>query len=394
MNIYNLYRRYCQHLKENNIYRQLPSEVNNNLLDFTSNDYLNFSVNDQILLAARQASEIYGVGSTGSRLISGNNELFEEFEAQIARDKNTEDAMIFVSGFQANFSALSSLLDKKVLGGQAMVFFDKANHSSLYQAVFLSGAKMVRYRHNDMEHLEDLMKKYKDDNSPKFIVAETVHGMDGDLVDMEGIIYIAAKYKAFLYLDEAHATGVFGGKGYGLSTDYSLKDVPHVIMGTFSKALGAQGAYIACSKHIKDYLVNKATGFIYSTAPSPLVIAAARKAWELIKDMDVKRTSLLELSSFLREGLKGMGFNTGKSNSHIVPVIIGSDHEVGDKADKLRVHGILVYPVRSPTVSQGSARLRISLTLKHTKDDVLRLLEALGHTSVLSSRGLTTGSIK
>lgn len=383
MDIYSFYEQYCLNLEADNTYRQLPEKISirEGLIDFTSNDYLNFSEDTQLLESVREAAEIYGVGSTGSRVVSGNKGLFEEFERQIAYDKHTEEALIFVSGFQANFSALAALLDKRVLGKEAIVFFDKANHSSLYQAVFLSGAKLVRYRHNDMDHLQSLMDKYQNDSSPKFIVAETVHGMDGDLIDMQQIIYIAATSGAFLYLDEAHATGIFGDKGYGLSTNYSLKNIPHLIMGTFSKALGAQGAYVACSKHVKDYLINKATGFIYSTAPSPLVIAAARKGWKRIQYMDQKRALLLGLSNFLREELKKMGFNIGHSNSHIIPIIIGSNHEVCEKASKLREYGIIVYPVRSPTVLQGRGRLRVALTLKHSKNDILKLLEALSEIS-------------
>jgi 8-amino-7-oxononanoate synthase len=206
-----------------------------------------------------------------------------------------------------------------------LVFFDKLNHSSLYQAVFLSKAELKRYHHNDINHLEFLLREYQNDTRPKFIVTETVFGMDGDIAPLEEIAVLTKKFNAFLYLDEAHATGVFGLNCYGLSTAVDLQDIPNIIMGTFSKAIGVSGGYIACNNIMRDFIINKATGFIYSTAASPAVVGAAFKAWELVKSLDKEGETLQNLGNTLRKMLKSHGFNIGTSQTHIIPVILNEE---------------------------------------------------------------------
>ncbi|MBT4884677.1 MAG: aminotransferase class I/II-fold pyridoxal phosphate-dependent enzyme, partial [Legionellales bacterium] len=272
--------------------RKLPNSKQKVNLDFSNNDYLGLSKNQIILSGAIKAAHEYGIGSTGSRLLSGNNELFMQFESEIANCKNTESALIFNSGFQCNAFVLASLLDNKTLKSQSLVFFDRLNHSSLYQAAFLSGAKLIRYRHNDWQHLSNLISDYSHDKRPKFIVTETVFGMDGDICPLKEIISIAKESDALLYLDEAHATGIIGKNGYGLSTEFDLNDITAVVMGTFSKALGASGAYIACDSTIKDYIINFCHGFIYSTAPSPFVIGAAQAGWQMLPGLEADRKTL------------------------------------------------------------------------------------------------------
>lgn len=364
----NRYQEQIARLQDTGKYRQLPRPSQPNL-DFSSNDYLGLSQHPEVIEAAIQSAKRDGVGATGSRLLSGNKSLFEAFEAQIARDKRTESALIFNSGFQANMSVLSSLLDAKILGAKPLVFFDKLNHASLYQAVFLSGAELIRYRHHDMKHLSDLLEK-TDHTRQKFIVSETIFGMDGDILPLEHLLQLAKTHEAFLYLDEAHATGILGPRGYGLSTAFDLSQVPHLIMGTFSKAIGCSGAYIACTENLKQYLINSAPGFIYSTAPSPMIIAAAQKAWELVEKLGLQRKQLLESGAVLRQALTALGFHTGNTNSHIVPLILGSEEATLEARDILSQHGIQVSAIRPPTVPPGTARLRIALNSQHRAEDL------------------------
>lgn len=375
--MYESYKQHLSILQATGKCRKLPPSRQEDL-DFSTNDYLGLSHNPEIIAAAISAAEKYGVGATGSRVLSGNNELFTSFETCIAKDKNTEAALIFNTGFQANFSALAALLDPKILGAKPIVFFDRLNHSSLYQAIFLTNPELVRYHHNDMEHLRTLLTKYKHDNRPKFIVAETVFGMDGDILPIENIAAIAREHQAFLYLDEAHATGIFGSSGYGLSTTVDLTDIPVVIMGTFSKALGVSGGYVACSQILKDYLINKASGFIYSTANSPMVVGAASKAWDMVKNLHQERQYLLALSANLRQELLNLGFCIGTSTTHIVPIILGEEILAMRAKEKLLEEGIMVSCIRPPTVPPNSSRIRIALNVKHTKQNLAQLIKALG----------------
>jgi 8-amino-7-oxononanoate synthase len=378
--MYKVYEKYLSTLHNSGKYRRLGQfrqESNSEFLDFSTNDYLNLSHHKDIIVAGKITAQSYGIGSTGSRLLSGNCKLFEEFENAIAKDKKTDSSLIFNSGFQANISTLSCILDDKILKAKPLVFFDKLNHSSLYQAVFLSKAELKRYHHNDSNHLESLLREYKNDPRSKFIVTETVFGMDGDIAPLEEIAILAKKFDTFLYLDEAHATGVFGAGGYGLSTTLDLQAIPHIIMGTFSKAIGVSGGYVACHNIMRDFIINKATGFIYSTAPSPAVVGAAFKAWKMVKSLDNEREALQSLGKTLRTMLRDRGFNIGTSGTHIIPVILNGEDKCLKIQKALFREGIIVSCIRPPTVPSATSRLRIAVTTKHTHKDLKRLVETL-----------------
>lgn len=378
--MYKVYEQYLAMLFHSNRYRRLGrirQESNPELLDFSTNNYLNLSHHKDIIAEGEIAARSYGAGSTGSRLLSGNHRLYEEFEAVIAIDKHVESSLIFNSGFQANLSTLTCLLDDKISNQKPLVFFDKLNHSSLYQAIFLSKAELKRYHHNDVNHLESILKKYRNDPRQKFIVTETVFGMNGDIAPLEQIVELAKKFNTFLYLDEAHATGIFGVNGYGLSTTLDLQTIPYIIMGTFSKAIGVSGGYVACHNIMRNFIINKATGFIYSTSPSPAVVGAAFKAWKLVKSLNREREALQNLGNDLRTMLKNDGFNIGTSQTHIIPIILKEEDKCL-KAQKTLFHeGIMVSCIRPPTVPPGTSRLRIALTTKHTREDIERLVATL-----------------
>ncbi|WP_338521939.1 pyridoxal phosphate-dependent aminotransferase family protein [Candidatus Legionella polyplacis] len=376
--MYKLYNRYYTTLKNKGRDRVIPS-INylSNFIDFSTNDYFCLSRLNTLCKEISIFVKRYGIGSTGSRLISGNRKIFEKLESQIAKDKKTESSLIFNSGFQANISVLSSLLNQSVLKNVPIVFFDRLNHSSLYQAVFLSKARLIRYRHNDMEHLNDLLKKYNNWTNSKFIVTETIFGMDGDVLLIKEIYCLAKKYNAFLYLDEAHATGMIGEKGYGLSTMIDLSEVPHLVLGTFSKAIGCFGAYIACSEVIKNYLINCCPGFIYSTSLPPMLIGAVFKAWKLIKSLSDKRDILNKKSSFLRKRLNYFGFNTGNSSTNIIPIFLHKDISVINVKNMFLQKKIVVSAIRPPTVPPGSSRLRVAINISHSNEQINNLLRVL-----------------
>ena len=241
----------------------------------------------------------------------------------------------------------------------------------------LAGARQLRYRHLDLAHLEALLEKHKFDPRPKFILSETVFGMDGDVADVAALQALALRYGALLYLDEAHATGVFGPHGFGLAETITLAPTT-VVMGTLSKALGVSGGYLACSALVRDYLVNKAGGFIFSTAPSPLAIGAALCAWELLPGLDAQRAALLARADRLRAALRDRGLDTGASTTQIVPVILGDPVRTVNARDALAAVNIRVSAVRPPTVSQGTSRLRLGLSARHTDADIDRLVHSLG----------------
>ncbi|WP_246210266.1 aminotransferase class I/II-fold pyridoxal phosphate-dependent enzyme [Wolbachia endosymbiont of Atemnus politus] len=355
----------------------MPKAILGSFIDFSTNDYLGLSQSEVLFDAAKLSGAQFGVGSTGSRLLSGNKKIFEDLEKRIAQDKGTESALIFNSGFQANVTVLASLLDQSVLGNKPIVFFDKLNHASLYQAVFLSNAELVRYQHNDTDYLSNLLTKFKNDLRPKFIVTETIFGMDGDIAPIEEIFALSKEHEAFLYLDEAHATGIIGHNGYGLSTNIDLQEIPHLVLGTFSKALGCFGAYVACSNVIKNYLINKCSGFIYSTSLSPMVIGAAAEAWNLVQYLADQRQALFFKAANLRNNLRNLGFDTGNSVTHIVPIILGDENTVMRAKEKLLKQGLVVSAIRPPTVPPGTSRLRIALNVNHTESNLDHLVHAL-----------------
>jgi 8-amino-7-oxononanoate synthase len=375
---YQPYKSYCEQLQHTGKYRTLPGGFPSSHINFSTNDYLGLSKHPHLIAAAHKAAQEEGVGATGSRLLSGNSQRCEAFEARIAADKKTAAALIFNTGFQANFTVLASLLENAVLPQKSLVFFDRLNHSSLYQAIKLSGAEMIRYRHNDMNHLADLLKKWGSAKRSLFVVTETIFSMDGDLLPLKDLVLLCQQYQVFLYLDEAHATGIIGPRGYGLSTTVDLSVIPHLIMGTFSKALGCLGAYAALHPDVKDYLINKAPGFIYSTALPPPLLAAAFTSWEKISFLEKEREHVCFLADYLRQNLKQLGWDTGLSAiSPIIPIFIGKEEKALSIKNKLLEKGILVSAIRPPTVPPGTSRLRITLCCNHQVDDLNYLLNSL-----------------
>lgn len=373
------YRQHCNALQRTGNYRQLPVSPDDSCLEwlnFSSNDYLQLSKNPQVIQAGVDALLMHGTGATGARLLSGNLSVYQAFESDIAKFKKTPAALLFNSGYQANVSVLAALLNQRILKVKPLVFFDKLNHASLYQGIFLSGAELVRYRHLDYDHLLQLLKQYALDERPKWIITETLFGMDGDVVDLAKILNLAKQFSTCVYLDEAHAVGVLGASGYGLSTDFSHE--PHiVVMGTLSKALGCSGAYLAADQAIIDYCINQATGFMYSTALSPSIIAAAHVAWQQVQCLQKQRQALLAQAYHFRETLRAAGFQVGQTTSHIIPLMMNGYETMYRTYQRLLDHQIKVSLIRKPTVPPGGERLRLALQVGHTETALTRLMCAL-----------------
>jgi len=275
------------------------------------------------------------------------------------------------SGFQANASVLQALFDRSVLGAEPLVFSDRLNHASVHFGCAASAAREIRYSHGDAAHLGVLLSQYQGDERPKFILTESAFSMDGDVAPLAEIGRLAREHDAMLIVDDAHATGILGPGGRGLSDDGD------VVIGTFSKALGGFGAYVACSSMLRDYLVNRCAGLIYSTALPPPVLGAIEAALDLLPSLDEERIHVAGLAEHFRLGAKTLGFDTGASTTQIVPLIVGSNHAALTLSKRLRDSGYFATAIRPPTVPAGTARLRLAFTAAHTESDIDGLLAAL-----------------
>lgn len=344
--------------------------------DFSSNDYLGLSSHPKLIEAAKEAAEIYGVGSSGSRLLSGDLELTHKLEEKIAKFKGKEAALVFNSGYQANVGIVSALS-----GPGDCIFSDKLNHASIIDGLILSGAEFFRYKHNDIEHLRSLLEKERSRFKDALIVTESIFSMDGDRPDLKSIVELKERFNCTLLVDEAHATGIFGKNGSGVVKEEGLSDKVDLIMGTFGKALGSFGAYLTSSEKIVEFMVNKARSFIYSTALPPATIAVNLAAIDIIKDEPYRRRELLDVSEYFRNLLADKGFEV-RGESQIVPVIVGENVAAVKAAQTLQSKGWWVMPIRPPTVPKGEARLRFSITYDHKKENLKKLADDISELRV------------
>lgn len=376
MSAYDRYQNYLNDLRAKGRCRTVDlGEVKHRGVNFSSNDYLQLKCHSKVIEKSKEYTNKWGAGSSGSRLLLQNCDYFWQLENRIAEDLKKQAALVFSTGYQTSISVLSALLDKTVLRDSVLVLSDRMNHASLLKGSQYSGVKQLRYRHLDMSHLEDLLKRYRSKVEHLFIITESLFGMDGDMVNMQDLTILSQKYGAFLYVDEAHALGVCGHQGFGLSRGYSRS--VEVIMGTFSKALGGAGGFIACNEMVRDYIINKSSGFMHSTAPSPGAVGAAQQAWELVADMDSQREHLRSLAEYACQKFKAAGIDIGATTSHIIPLIIGDDHRAVACQKALQERGILIPVIRYPSVPKGAARLRLCLTTAHQKADIDTVITAL-----------------
>lgn len=339
------------------------------VLNFSSNNYLGLANHPALGKAATAAIERYGCGSGASRLISGNMTLHEELEIKLARLKGTEAALVFNSGYQANTGIIPTLVGE----GDA-VFSDSLNHASIIDGCRLSRAKIVVYRHCDLDQLEHGLKQAPR-SSRKLIVTESLFSMDGDEAPLREIVELSERYDAMTMVDEAHATGVYEPDGAGFVSHLRLGDRVLVQMGTLGKALGGFGAYVAGSAALRELLINRCRSFIFTTSLPPVVMAMAIAAVELINSEPERRRALRNNCARVRDGLARLGFSLGDSRSQILPLMIGDAGECMRLSERLLDRGVFAQGIRPPTVPPGTSRLRITLMATHTSDQIDRALE-------------------
>ncbi|MBF0252893.1 MAG: 8-amino-7-oxononanoate synthase [Candidatus Omnitrophica bacterium] len=339
-------------------------------INFSSNDYIGLAHHSELLNVIRDKGlNVYA--SASSRLMTGTGLLHNELEIKTASFKNKEAAMVFNSGYQANVGVISAMVGK----GDA-VFCDKLVHASIIDGSLLSGCKLYRFNHNDPAHLEYILDKYRKKYDRALLAIESIYSMDGDRAKLSEFELIKEKYDLIGMVDEAHATGIFGKNGSGLVEEEGNTASWDIIMGTFSKALGGFGAYIACDIITKKYLINTCRSYIYSTSLPFHVIASDIKSLDIIKEEPVRRKDLLEKSVFLRNNLKSIGLNV-LGESQIIPTVFKDAHKTLEISEKLKSKGHWVTAVRPPTVPGGTSRLRISLNYDHSMENISDLVNAI-----------------
>lgn len=342
-------------------------------LSFAANDYLNLAADPRLADAAARAARRFGTGAGASPLVCGYLPPHRALERALACWEQTESAVVFSSGFAANLAVLTALASH-----DDVICSDQLNHASLIDGCRLSRAEVRVYRHADANHVDELLAR--GGGRRRFIVSDTVFSMDGDLAPLADLVDVARRRDCVLIVDEAHATGVLGDHGRGLTESIS-SDITApgelIKVGTLSKALGAQGGFVCGNRVLSRFLLNRARSYIFSTALAPPAAAAARRAIDMVRDEPQRRRSLLDLANRLRQRLREEGFDTANSCCQIVPVIVGKAGAATALSRRLQERGLLVPAIRPPSVPAETSRLRISLTAGHTVEDVERLVTAL-----------------
>ena len=333
---------------------------NREFLMMASNNYLGLTHDLRVQQAAKYAVEEYGTGSGGARLTSGTFPLFNELELGIADFKHTEQALVFNTGYMANVGTITALMNKN-----SIIISDELNHASIIDGCRLSGARIERYNHKDIEHAEHILKNYK--SSHKMIITDGVFSMDGDIAPLDRLYELSKEYNALLMVDDAHATGVIGN-GRGTAHHFGLTDVD-VQLGTLSKALGSVGGYVAGCKELIEYLVNYSRSFIFSTALSPADIGAALEALTIVKNEPLVVEQLNENTAYMANKLQSMGIECD-DETPIFPIIVGDNERALSLAYELELRGIIITAIRPPTVPVGESRLRMTVTAAHSQEQL------------------------
>ncbi|GFZ81918.1 putative 8-amino-7-oxononanoate synthase [Paenibacillus marchantiophytorum] len=338
---------------------------NRPLLNLSSNDYLGLSQHPAIIAVMQEALLTEGCGSGASRLVTGNRAVYERLEEALSEWQNSEAALVFANGYMANTGVISA-----IAGRGDVVFSDQLNHASIVDGIQMSRAEHARYRHNDMAHLRKLLSKFRD-RRRKLIVTDAVFSMDGDLAPLQELVLLKEEYGAILMVDEAHSGGIYGEKGKGLCHALGLQDEVDIHVGTFSKAFGLYGAYVCGNRTLIRWLTNKARPLIYSTALPPSLVAGISKALDMLQSENWRREQLHEANKLFRASLHAAGFAVGGSSSPIVPIIVGENDKAVRFSAALEEKGIAAVAIRPPTVLEGTARIRFSLTAAHTKKELI-----------------------
>lgn len=340
------------------------------MLNLSSNDYLGLGCDRELRAAflATLTPETFLPTSSSSRLLTGNFTIYEELENELAHLFGTEAALVFSSGYHANSGILPAVSD-----GSTLILADKLVHASLIDGIRLSTARCIRYRHNDLAQLERLLAQHQAEYRQIIIVTESLFSMDGDQADLPALVALKRKYgNVALYVDEAHAFGVRGKQGLGCAEEAGCIGDIDFLVGTFGKAAASAGAYIVCSRTVREYLVNRMRTFIFTTALPPVCIAWTLFIVRRLADMQERRQHLADISRQLRQAMLAKGYDC-PSSSHIVPLIVGPSADTILKAEALQRHGFYALPVRPPTVPEGTSRIRFSLTAEVQAEEIANL---------------------
>ncbi len=338
---------------------------------YASYSYLGLVGHPRINAAAIEAVKRYGTGTHGVRTLAGTLTIHNELEETIAHFKGAEAAVTYTSGYVTNLTVVSTLL-----GRGDYVISDKLNHASIVDGCLMSGAKFLRFKHNDMEALEQRLQQVPDGAS-KLVVSDSVFSMDGDIIDFPRVVELCRKYNAYLMIDEAHSVGVLGETGRGIEEHFGMPGSIDIKMGTLSKTIPSVGGYVAGNRDLINYLRHASRAYIFSAALPPAQAAAAKAAFEVILDEPWRIKKLNQVSKQFIDGLKGAGFDTLYTETAIVPVICGTDEAAFEMTRDCQNQDIFVLPVVSPAVPPGLARLRATVTAAHEPEDIERAMEVI-----------------
>ena len=386
----NFFKKELQKLREEGLYRnfreidrpikkfpkaeELKDDKERDVEVWCSNDYLNMSQHPEVVNETVKTLLEIGTGSGGTRNISGTSSFHTSLEKKIAELHNKENALLFASAYTANQSTLWTL-GKKIKNLE--IFSDELNHASLIQGIKNSGASCHIFQHNDVDHLETLLKSV-DKNHPKLIVFESLYSMEGIRSPIIKIVELAKKYSAMTYLDEVHSVGLYGEKGKGIAVEMKVDQEIDIINGTLAKAFGQMGGYIAASNEIIDYIRSFSPGFIFTTSICPSIAAGASKAIDIVSLADQLRVKIHENASSMRQFLDAIAIPYIDTNSHIISVMINDPFLCKKVSEKLiDDHGIYAQPIFYPTVPKGLERLRITVTPKHRKEHIENMVQCL-----------------
>ncbi len=335
------------------------------MLNLSSNNYLGLISKKGIKEKAKEAIDRFGVGSGAVRTIAGTNLLHTELEKKLAEFKGAEAVILLQSGILANMATIPL-----IVGEEDLIFSDELNHASIIDGCRLSKAKIVRYKHIDMNDLKDKLEEYKDHSGRKLIVTDGVFSMDGDIAPLPEIVELAEKYNAITMVDDAHGEGVLGKGGRGILNHFHLEGKVDIDVGTLSKAFGVIGGYVAGSKTLIEYMKQRARPFLFSTSITPADTAALIEAVDILTKSDELVNKLWENSKYIKEKFKNAGFDIGHSQTPITPVIIGDEKKTSKMADRLNEEGVFVQGITYPTVPLGKARIRVMVSASHSKEDL------------------------
>ncbi len=354
-----------------------------NYISFSSNDYLSLSQDKRIINSAKRALDKSGYSAGSSALISGYTKSHRKLEEEISDFLGQEKTLLFSTGYQANLGVIKSLINR----GESIIS-DQLNHASLIDGAILSRAIFKRYNHNNIKSLEEVFAKLENKNN-SIIISDSLFSMDGDIANLKQLINKAKKYNSKLLIDEAHALGVYGPEGRGVLSDLKIKDKSNVfITGTFGKAVGTFGAFFSGDTDHVEYVMQKSRSYIYSTSLPVNAVEATRKSIKIIQTENWRRYKLFSLIKYFRKNIKGLGFKVSDSNSQIQVLLIGNSEDAIYISNELFKKGIYVPAIRPPTVEEGKARLRISLTVSHEESDIdylINILDTISRNLVQSS---------